>query len=381
MTCESYPFAQRQVFRASLDIKGWLCHNRQKIGKSMPTIAAKSINVLFDSERFSPDDHDRMFVYIWEDQDDREKPICKFGQRLVKSGKCPVDECAHRIYGSLGVRKDRARLDKKIDLIWIFDVTALAKKENRFSSSGKIDDWIRSKIGFARSSTGETHMLSGQEMKVKVADVIKRSGETLIDAYLSTIQRQIIDDTIAAFQSDKKIILADLCPRFGKTIWVSAVAIEIEVPVVIISSYVKTVFTSFRNELSTYNQFSKSVFIDTGIHGYQNKIESALQDEKQVFAYLSLSNSRKRQEKIDFLFGIERERLLVVDEADFGSHRKNQALPLITKTKEDKDCRVIIMTGTNADRAASSWDIDEIVSVTYPELLIQKRKTQNAQNI
>lgn len=347
----------------------------------MCSIATKSINILFDREMFSPDECDRMFVYIWEDQDDIEEPMCKFGQRLVKSGKHPVDECAHRIYRSLGVRRDRARLDRKIDLIWIFDVTTLAKKEGRFSSSGKIDSWIRSKVGFTRSPTSETHRLSGQEMKVKVADVIKKSGETLIDAYLSTKQRQIADKTIAAFQSNKKVILADLCPRFGKTIWVSAVAIEVEVPIVIISSYVKTVFTSFRNELSAYNQFSKSVFIDTGIYDYQNKIESAIHDEKKVFAYLSLSKSMRRQERIDFLFGINKERLLVVDEADFGSHKKKQALPLIKKTKEDKNCKVIIMTGTNADRAASNWNVNEIVSVTYPELLIQKRKTQDAQNI
>jgi hypothetical protein len=34
------------------------------------------------------------------------------------------------------------------------------------------------------------------------------------------------------------------------------------------------------------------------------------------------------------------------------------------------------MTGTNADRASKLWKIDTMLSVTYPELLIQKRASQ-----
>ena len=55
-----------------------------------------------------------------------------------------------------------------------------------------------------------------------------------------------------------------------------------------------------------------------------------------------------------------------------------QSLPLVAKIKEHTDVNVIIMTGTNADRAVTHWSIDSIVSVTYPELLIQKVETQNA---
>jgi hypothetical protein len=32
------------------------------------------------------------------------------------------------------------------------------------------------------------------------------------------------------------------------------------------------------------------------------------------------------------------------------------------------------MTGTNGDKAASIWPVDHYLSVTYPELLIEKHK-------
>jgi NADH-quinone oxidoreductase subunit G len=38
----------------------------------------------------------------------------------------------------------------------------------------------------------------------------------------------------------------------------------------------------------------------------------------------------------------------------------------------------IIYQGTNADRAVTHWPINSIISVTYPELLIQKKVSENA---
>jgi hypothetical protein len=66
--------------------------------------------------------------------------------------------------------------------------------------------------------------------------------------------------------------------------------------------------------------------------------------------------------------------MLIIDEADFGIHRENQALPLVDES--DNVDYILIMTGTNADRAVTHWrKTTSIVSVTYPELLMQKRIT------
>jgi hypothetical protein len=336
----------------------------------------KNINIVFDINDYASADYDRMFLYIWEDEDADDE--CKFGERWVKAGQDPVQECAKRIYNSLGVRKDRAKEDAKISMVAVFDVTKAAKTVDRYYAQSRMDDFIREQIGFRKGATGEVHTLSGQDMKGRVADVVKAYGAELIEAGLSTKQYNVAIEVLEAFTIGMRIILAELCARFGKTIWSGAVATETDANLIIVASYVKTVFTSFANDLKMFNQFADYVHVDTGSDDYQEKITQALAIGKKVFVYLSLCNGGKRQKRIDYLFNINAKRMLIIDEADFGAHTKNQADVLVKKVKADKDCKVIIMTGTNADRAVTHWQIDTVVSVTYPELLVQKTETKQA---
>lgn len=337
----------------------------------------KNINIGFDTTGHEIVDYDRMFLYIWIDAD--EDNVCKFGQRWVPAGDCPVESCAKRVYDSLGVRKDRAKVDEKILLVAIFDGTDVAKQEQMFDKKAKFDDRVRVKIGFVKNQ--ETHNLSGQEMKGRVADIIKSYGADLIEAGLSTKQYDTAVEVLTAFSLGMRIILAELCARFGKTIWSGAVAMETNANLTIVASYVKTVFTSFANDLKIFNQFADCVHVDMGVDGYETLVGNALASGKKVFAYLSLCPGGKRQERIDYLFGVDADRMLIIDEADFGAHTKNQADVLVEKVKND-DCKVIIMTGTNADRAVTHWrQIDTVVSVTYPELLIQKSETKALQAV
>jgi hypothetical protein len=81
----------------------------------------------------------------------------------------------------------------------------------------------------------------------------------------------------------------------------------------------------------------------------------------------------KRQQKIDYLFSLDTNRLVLIDEADFGVHKAGQAKPLVEARGVDDV--IVLMTGTNADKAASFWPVDSTISVVYPELLIEKRLT------
>jgi hypothetical protein len=38
---------------------------------------------------------------------------------------------------------------------------------------------------------------------------------------------------------------------------------------------------------------------------------------------------------------------------------------------------LILMTGTNSDRASSEWDIDLMLSTTYFELLVNKKESMS----
>jgi hypothetical protein len=64
-----------------------------------------------------------------------------------------------------------------------------------------------------------------------------------------------------------------------------------------------------------------------------------------------------------------------VDEADYGAHKKGQFDAL--QTMVNNNDVLILMTGTNSDRASSEWDIDLMLSTTYFELLINKKESMS----
>ena len=317
-------------------------------------------------------DLDRMYLYLWHEDGDTDE--CKFGERFVRAGQDPWNECCTRVRQSVGVRKDK--FDSGIIIIDnIWDISELAEDVHRNRRGGKMDDYVRKFIGHRKNATGEIHLLEASDMQARVNKWINKQGGELIEAGLSTKQYEVAEEVLNHFEAGDKVVLAELCARFGKTIWSGALALETESQLTVVASYVKTVFASFADDLTNFEQFANAVHVDTQDEDYQEQIDDALGAGKQVFAYLSLCKGTRREERIDYLFDAwECDKMLIVDEADFGAHQKGQAEPLIAQL--DNIDRVVIMTGTNADRAVTHWPVDQIISVTYPELLMQKRETQ-----
>ena len=309
-----------------------------------------------------------MYCYLWYEKDKPNE--AKFGERWVFAGQDPEKEVWKRIKSSVGVRKDLIR-DGTIQLECIWDVTEYAEKIGRNYIHGKVDDKIRPVIGFRKGSTGEVHELPASEIRVKVNKFLAKLGQTLPVAGLTQNQYSAAENVIQAIHASKRTIVAELCARFGKTIWSGSLVRETNAQLTIVASYVLTSFASFEKDLSSFEQFKDLVLIDTANEDYQEVIDAAVSQGKQVVAFLSMCSGSNRQKKIDYLFGIDVARLVVIDEADFGVHRANQSTPLI-EARKDNDV-VILMTGTNGDKAASIWPVDHYLSVTYPELLIEKR--------
>ena len=319
-------------------------------------------------------DYDRMITYLWWELTNPNE--AKFGERWVFAGQNPETEVWKRIKDSLGVRKDLIK-DGTIVLESIWDVTELSKKVGRHYQRSRMDDYIRPAIGYRKGTTGEVHELSPDEIKLKVDKYLAKLDQPLPKAGLSAWQARALEQTIADITAGKRTIIAELCARFGKTIWAGAMVKETAKPLTVIVSYVLTSFASFEKDLSGFDQFKDYVIIDTADAEYQQVIEAALAQNKQVVAFLSMCVGTKRQQKIDYLFGKKLDRLVIVDEADFGVHKAGQAKPLVD-ARGAKDV-IVLMTGTNADKAASYWPaVDRILSVVYPELLMEKRIIQEA---
>jgi len=313
---------------------------------------------------------DRMFTYVWYDK--RNPNECKFGEHWVKAGADPNIDIANYVRNDQNKRKDLFD-DGTIVLEMIWDVTEYAKTKERFYQGSHVDNLIRKDIGRVKQS--EVHNISVDVLIDKVNEILRKESQPRPDVKLSTAQ---FDDAVTVLKGigeGKRRILAELSARYGKTIWSSAVAVESGIPVVVVSSYVLTSFTSFKNDVRKFQQFQDIEIVDSQVKGYQDKVMKFVEEGKQVMVFVSLCNGRGRKERVDFLGGLEVQKMVFVDEADYGAHRKSQFESLQTMVNDDDV--LILMTGTNSDRASSEWDIDLMLSTTYFELLVNKKESMS----
>lgn len=318
-----------------------------------------------------------MFCYLWYEKSDPSK--VKFGERWVFSDQDPETEVWKRIKGSLGVRKDILKTGG-IELARFWDVTELSKTVDRYYQRSRMDDYLRENIHMLRQSrvgtTGEIHNQSADDVIIAVNSYLAKQGQPLPYAGLAQWQYDAAEDVLNAVADNKQIILAELCARFGKTIWIGALIREMEVKLTVVVSYVLTSFKSFIKDLSSFEQFKDLVLVDTKDDDYTAQTHAALAEGKQVVAFVSMCKGSKRRGRLEFLFNLPVDRLVAIDEADFGMKQAGQSTPLI-ESKKDGDV-VIIMTGTNADQAGQHWKNAHYLSCTYPELILAKRNSLQA---
>ena len=216
------------------------------------------------------------------------------------------------------------------------------------------------------------HELPPSEVEVKVNKFLSKLGQPLPTAGLSQNQYTAAENVLSAVSQGKRTLLAELCARFGKTIWSGVLIRETNARLTVVASYVLTSFASFRKDLSSFEQFRDLVLIDAGEPDWETATQLSVRAGQQTVVFLSMCSGGRRQNKIDFLFGIDAVRLVLIDEADFGVHQHKQSQPLMDA--RDAQDVVILMTGTNGDKAAGIWPVDHYLSVTYPELLIEKHQ-------
>lgn len=316
---------------------------------------------------FKPSSEPRMFVYSWHEDDDETK----FGEHWVLPNIEPVEDILKYIRQSMSRRKDKFD-DGTVQVSRIWDVSEFAKSIDRFKPNSKVDDVIRNHIGHIKQS--EVHSLNFILLNNKVQEFIVKQGQPLPIVNLSTDQYFSVYETVQAIKDGKRRILGEKCARFGKTIYSSAVATEIGSEFIIVSSYVKTVHSSFETDINSFDQFKDYHHVNSQDKDYKEQIETLLKDGKKVIVYLSLVGGTSRNNRIEYLFNLPKQKFVIVDEADFGAHQKKQTQVLQKFVK--KDDIVYLLTGTNSDRAASTWNIDHMNSKTYFELLVSRKESE-----
>lgn len=324
----------------------------------------------------------RFMAYIWTDSDNPGE--CKFGDHWV-DGNTTIEEAEEntRLYVRGSISRQKHKFDDgRIRVHHYWDVSEYAQRQGKFYKNAKIDNVIRECIGY-HLGNGDFHRIDVQEAIARVNKELSRYNGVLPQVGLTTLQYQALGEVLGAMAAGRHRILAELCARFGKTIWAGSIIRERNAPITVIASYVLTVFTSFNVDLSSFDQFKHFVHIEASDPDWFEKVEQARSEGLQVVVYLSMcggggkkgaEEGSRRDERIRKIYSLNDPVLLIIDEADFGVHRENQAGPL-QAVQRDGDT-VVLMTGTNADRAASGWAVDHHMSVTYPELLMMKAQAE-----
>ncbi len=243
---------------------------------------------------------DRMVVYLWSEVSAPTE--CKFGDTFVKAGQSAYKEVVNRVRESLGVRKDLFDDGDKIELYHYWDVTEYIKREckDRFKIHGKADDFIRAKLrgNTRKQSTGDVHKISAMEMFELVNEVLSKSDAPLTNLNYSVNQYVVLNEILVAINDGKRRICTDLCTRFGKTTWSLGISVETKYPITIVASYVLTSFTSFKNEVATFEQFRNFVLVNSKDEDYNDQIDNALKNNNKVIVFVSMCNGSNRESRL-----------------------------------------------------------------------------------
>jgi hypothetical protein len=209
-------------------------------------------------------------------------------------------------------------------------------------------------------------------MKQLVQEVISEAVETIngevkrVDFIPTTWQQRAIEFIASSFDDGWKTILLELAARFGKTGTLTQLFSYSDADVMVVANYVKTVNRSFGDTVVRF--FSDSVsYLDASDADFETKLQTELDRGQKVLITCSLFNSAKLDKRIEAITKVPN-RFVVVDEADYGAHTPAN-LAKVEKLRQDVP--LILMTGTNADRAAGSHDIDAHLAITYFDMLME----------
>jgi hypothetical protein len=175
-------------------------------------------------------------------------------------------------------------------------------------------------------------------------------------------------------------LIANLCPRFGKTIWslmlFNAITKKYGNRVMLLPAYWLSVHSSFVNELNDYDDFLDIVQIDVNDPNAEAQANDALTAGQRILVPMSLHGDLEEwKTKHSWIANIPNSDVFsFADEGDFGTHTENQVAKLdyifntVARSTAGKFVRVYA-SGTNVQRLARcSSDIDGVIYTAYSEL-------------
>jgi hypothetical protein len=139
-----------------------------------------------------------------------------------------------------------------------------------------------------------------------------------VELMLTESQVKALDKALECYKTGK-VLLAELCPRFGKTPWAMALFDHTDYWVMVVASYVHSVFNSFKTDYLRFTQF-EHLAIATSAEEVEHNKDNGLRS----LVLVPLTGKFDQWEKNYGWINSLDSKFVFVDEADFGAHRAGQ---------------------------------------------------------
>jgi hypothetical protein len=153
---------------------------------------------------------------------------------------------------------------------------------------------------------------------------------------LRTLQQKALDEAMDIIETsgDMSTVIANLCPRFGKTIWALMLFNKISEKygnrVMLLPAYWLSVHSSFVDEISQFDDFQDIALVDANSEHAEETAAAALENNQRIIIPISLHG--KYDEwivKNQWIANIANDDIFMfADEGDFGTHAEAQVKKL-----------------------------------------------------
>lgn len=249
-------------------------------------------------------------VYIYTDRHRWGENTYKIGltrrgeERIFEQGDASKSEDAY-VVAFIPLVVPDSQFDKRIHSVLAsrFECIILPKE-----SSGQATEWIR--------FPGDVGPVGTVTLAIQHECNSRSIGRE--ELFLTLSQITALDKALEQYESGNAL-LAELCPRFGKTVWAIALFDHTDKQVMVVCSYVHTALTSFRDQSASVTQFEHIAIAKTAEEVAQNTA-AGLRSLVLVPLSDTLAGWKKKYSWINSLTS----KFVFVDEADFGAHTAKQ---------------------------------------------------------
>ena len=249
-------------------------------------------------------------IYVYTDRYRWEEDKYKIGltrrgeERVYEQGDAFMSEDAY-IVDFIPLDIPDSQYDKRVHSVLVDKFNCkIMKKE----SSGRVTEWIKFPEDVCPMGT----------ITLAIQFEQKDPNAGRVELMFTLSQIKALDKALEQYEKGE-VLLAELCPRFGKTVWAMALFDHTDKQVMVVSSYVHSVFNSFKTDYARFTQFEHIAIAKTAEQVAQNT-DNGLRS----LVVVPLTDNFDRWEKKYGWINKLTSKFVFVDEADFGAHKSNQ---------------------------------------------------------